>query len=198
MKAGALIGVGCGVVLGAAVWFAWSSANVEPVVPPHVDEPAPVVAAPPTPRPQLALPPPPPEPAPQPPPIAAPIAEAPPPSAPLPSGSPPPPGAPVPPPPGTPLELVAPSPYTGYSRELDYADNLLAKKNATIEELRSANDVFARCVDQEPDNLRCVESLERSQLAITGLNRKSAVAAPANTMQQLGPRTLPTRLPRRF
>lgn len=53
----------------------------------------------------------------------------------------------------------APSPFQGVSKELDYAELLLAEPNPDPERLRSAHDVLARCVEQEPTNQRCQAGL---------------------------------------
>ena len=61
-----------------------------------------------------------------------------------------------------PAEL-APSPFQGDSKELDYAEALLAEPNPGLERLQSAHQVLSRCVQQEPTNQRCLDALARAQ-----------------------------------
>ena len=58
-----------------------------------------------------------------------------------------------------PIDEVAPSPFQGESKELDYAETILKDLDATNERLQSAHDVLARCIQQEPDNKRCEDDL---------------------------------------
>ncbi len=163
MKPGVFIGAGCGVVLAAAFWFSYTSDSHEPVVsspsePAHVDAPMRFRDAPPAPLPLPT--------------VERPLVNA---------DLPPPrePGAALPttnkPAPTTvePDMLEAPSPFGESSRELDYADNLLAKRDVTPVEARSAYDVFARCAEQHPENVRCAESVGRAReiLSIVGRPR---------------------------
>lgn len=191
MKAGLFIGAGCGVVLGAAVWFSMSASDVEAPPQGDITRVTELRRAPPdAPPPRMAAP------ALQPaaPAVVETAQVAPPPSEPARGNVMPPP--PVAPPVGasTPNDepLIAPSPFQGESKELDYADNLLAKKNRTLEEVRSANDVFHRCVQLEPENVRCSESLARSQQDLASMLRPRAV----NTMRVMD-RQLATPLPTR-
>lgn len=70
-----------------------------------------------------------------------------------------------------PVADVAPSPFQGESKELDYAEQLLAETNPPLERLQSAHQVLARCLAQEPDNKRCLAAMT---LAQTRLGAKAA------------------------
>lgn len=188
MKPGLLIGIGCGAILGAAVWFSFSAS--EPAVAP-VAEVKPRAPVAPTPtramvrEDELPSAPPAPEKTPE-----AVAVEARP-GTPLPPA----PIAAPPPPVDVPEEPPALR-FKGLSRELDYADNLLGKANPTVEEVRSANDVFARCVEVDPENVRCAESLERAQLALATMSRSRRSDPSFEGARVLGPtRDLPQRLP---
>jgi hypothetical protein len=63
----------------------------------------------------------------------------------------------VPPPPEP---DVAPSPFQGQSKELDYVETLLAEPDADLERVRSAHEVLTRCLEQEPANARCAAAME--------------------------------------
>lgn len=65
--------------------------------------------------------------------------------------------APPPPPAVAFQEEPVPSPFQGASKELDYAEMLLSEPQGDLERIRSAYDVFSRCLDQEPKNQRCVD-----------------------------------------
>ena len=58
---------------------------------------------------------------------------------------------------------VAPSPYQGDSKELDYAESLLAETNPPVERLQSAHQVLSRCLDAEPENQRCKAAMVTAQ-----------------------------------
>ncbi len=58
---------------------------------------------------------------------------------------------------------VAPSPYQGDSKELDYAEALLAETNPSVERLQSAHQVLSRCLDAEPENQRCKTAMVTAQ-----------------------------------
>ncbi len=62
----------------------------------------------------------------------------------------------------------AASPFQGASAELDYAEGILGEATPTQERLQSALGVFKRCVEQEPENLRCHRALAlaRSKLGL--------------------------------
>lgn len=159
MKPGVFIGAGCGIVLAAAFWFSYTSASHEPVVaapsePVRINEPMRVADAPP------ALLPMPDRPA-----INADLPPPREPGAPLPTATKPAAAA------AEPTAIEAPNPFGEYSRELDYADNLLAKRDVTPEEARSAYDVFARCAEQNPENVRCAESVGRAREIMTVIGR---------------------------
>lgn len=65
---------------------------------------------------------------------------------------------------------VAPSPFQGESKELDYAELMLAQPTVDLERLRSAQEVMARCLEQEPGNKRCLDglALAKARLAVKG------------------------------
>lgn len=192
MKAGLLVGVGCGAILGAAVWFAL--ADGEPVVSPVTElPPTPTaVAAPPRPMVRQDLVPSAPTPMPTeklPEPVAV---DA------RPAVPPPPSGTIAAPPP--PVDVPEDPPalrFKGESRELDYADNLLGKKNPTLDEVRSANNVFARCVEVDPENERCTESLERSRLVLSEMSRARRGDPSLTGARVFTPLNGPTRLPKK-
>lgn len=54
---------------------------------------------------------------------------------------------------------VPASPFQGESKELDYAEALLAEPTPDPARLRSAHEVLTRCVEQEPANRRCQDDL---------------------------------------
>jgi hypothetical protein len=62
-----------------------------------------------------------------------------------------------------PVADVAPSPFQGESKELDYAEQLLAETNPPLERLQSAHQVLERCLAQEPDNKRCRAAMTVAQ-----------------------------------
>lgn len=70
---------------------------------------------------------------------------------------------------------LAESPFQGDSKELDYAEALLAEPNPGLERLQSAHQVLDRCVQQEPNNQRCLAALARAQ---SRLGAKAAVERP--------------------
>lgn len=81
---------------------------------------------------------------------------------------------------------VAASPFQGESKELDYAEALLAETNPPLERLQSAHQVLSRCLAQEPDNKRCLAAMTTAQ------NRLGAKAAterqqPIPTLQVPAP-----------
>lgn len=78
------------------------------------------------------------------------------------------------------------SPFQGDSKELDYAELMLAEVNPGLERLKSAHQVFSRCVDQEPDNKRCQTGLAATQGKLGG--RAAVERTP-------GIETLPTEAP---
>jgi hypothetical protein len=53
----------------------------------------------------------------------------------------------------------APDPYVGDSRELDYADSLLADPTANRERVLSARDAYQRCLEAHPGDERCTAGL---------------------------------------
>lgn len=53
--------------------------------------------------------------------------------------------------------------FLGSSRELDYAEELLASPNADTDKLKSATDVFRICLQQEPGHARCQDNLRRAK-----------------------------------
>ena len=61
---------------------------------------------------------------------------------------------------------VAPSPFQGDSKELEYTETLLADPRADLERVRSAREVLSRCIEQEPDNKRCLEGLALAKARI--------------------------------
>jgi len=61
--------------------------------------------------------------------------------------------------PAAPPADVATSPFKGESKELDYAERLLADPTPDPEKLQSAHEVMSRCAEQEPDNKRCQDGL---------------------------------------
>ncbi len=63
---------------------------------------------------------------------------------------------------------VATSPFQGDSKELDYAEALLAEANPGLERLVSAHTVLSRCVQQEPSNERCRRNLAVAQSRLGG------------------------------
>lgn len=72
------------------------------------------------------------------------------------------------------------SPYAGKSRELEYAELLLHERKLDAVRLRSAHDVFQRCVQQEPDNERCQDdlALAAQQLRRAGLGTREKAQPP--------------------
>ena len=92
-----------------------------------------------------------------------------------------------------PVAEVAPSPFQGESKELDYAEALVAEPNLDLERLVSARTVLSRCVDQEPNNQRCLSALAVAQSRLggrTGGARKPA--APTLQVPQLNrPASMP-------
>ena len=92
----------------------------------------------------------------------------------------------APPPPAD----VAPSPFTGESKELDYAEGLLTERNPGLDRLQSAHQVFSRCVEQEPGNERCRVGLSAAQRLLGG---KAAVERTPGTptLQAIPPHTRP-------
>ncbi|MGV3619529.1 MAG: hypothetical protein ACO1OB_01860 [Archangium sp.] len=190
MKAGLFVGIGCGAILGAAVWFAAS--DPDPVVP-SVANPTPTpIAAPSRPVVRDAIP----DPIPERPTVAAPVQQVVTPDAPRAVVAAP------PPPMNSPAPVVADEMppelrFKGQSRELDYADNLIGKANPTLEEVRSANDVFARCVEVDPENQRCNESLERSRIALSQLSRSRRVESVLESPRMRSPSEVNLRLPNR-
>lgn len=66
----------------------------------------------------------------------------------------------------SPTPEVAESPFQGDSKELDYAEALLAEPEPSLERLVSAHAVLSRCVEQEPNNKRCQNALS---IALTRL-----------------------------
>ncbi len=67
-----------------------------------------------------------------------------------------------------PVAEVAPSPFSGESKELDYAEGLMAEANPGLDRLQSAHQVFSRCVEQEPANERCKAGLAAAQQRLGG------------------------------
>jgi hypothetical protein len=63
---------------------------------------------------------------------------------------------------------VAASPFQGDSKELDYAEKLLAEPNAELDRVRSAQEVLARCLEQEPGNKRCQDAMALAKARIGG------------------------------
>lgn len=177
MKGALFIGAGCAVVLVGALVFSHASGNVDVPPSPTVDThvaPTPVAQPLPPSRPmlkaELAVPPPPAN-APKEQPVGAP---------PLPTahiGAPPPPtsAAIEPPHEEQPLEASPGDRFKGESKELDYAERLASKPDATLEELRSATSVFSRCVELDQGNQRCNEGLERARLKLVGVSRSRRV-----------------------
>jgi hypothetical protein len=63
---------------------------------------------------------------------------------------------------------LAASPFQGDSKELDYAEALLAAPGTPLDQLQSAHQVLDRCVNQEPDNKRCQAALTVAQQRLGG------------------------------
>ena len=96
--------------------------------------------------------------------------------------------------PPPPADLAA-SPFTGESKELDYAEGMMAEMNPGLERLQSAHQVFSRCVEQEPENERCKVGLAASQQRLGG--RAATERVPAlPTLQVIAPHTRPPSPPR--
>lgn len=87
---------------------------------------------------------------------------------------------------------VAPSPFQGESRELDYAEELILEPVRDEARLLSALEVMKRCLDQEPQNARCQEGLKRVQLRLYP-PAASELPPPAPTLQVVPPNTLQKR-----
>lgn len=157
-----VVAIASGVVLGAAV-LASRALLSEPSLPPAPPTPPPptaVVDARPTPPPIAPSPPPAPvaQPAPGSPlPPPAPVAVAPTPSAPLPAGA---------PPPTEPQPDDVDGAWSKNSRELAYAEALLAEEPPVRDRVISAHGVFERCLGEQPDNERCIDGLRRANALI--------------------------------
>lgn len=80
---------------------------------------------------------------------------------------------------------VATSPFQGDSKELDYAESLLAEADPGLDRLRSAQEVFKRCVQQEPDNQRCQNGLGAARQRLIPIRPSDLKPAP------LPPRPVP-------
>ncbi|MDP3153879.1 MAG: hypothetical protein Q8N23_14500 [Archangium sp.] len=85
---------------------------------------------------------------------------------------------------------VAPSPFTGESKELDYAEAMMAETNPGLERLQSAHEVFSRCVEQEPANQRCKAGLSASQQRLGGTVATERTPGMP-TLQAIPPHTRP-------
>ena len=89
---------------------------------------------------------------------------------------------------------VAPSPFQGDSKELDYAEALLAEANPGLERLVSAHAVLDRCVAQEPANQRCLKALAIAQSRLGGRaasERKPAAPTLKEPMPLIRPASVP-------
>ncbi|MFZ5441312.1 MAG: hypothetical protein ACOZQL_14990, partial [Myxococcota bacterium] len=102
----------------------------------------------------------PPQAAPPPPPPAA---------LPAPAMAPPPPSVRAPPPPDQPEPDDISGPWEKDSRELAYAESLLAEDPPVLERLTSARDVFERCLAEQPDHERCNLGARRARALLAPL-----------------------------
>lgn len=91
----------------------------------------------------------------------------------------------------------APSPFTATeSPELDYAEKLLAELDGGVERLKSARDVFARCVEAAPALQRCQDGLAAAQLRL-GPEENGTIRPDTLPMKGGAPRTnFPTGAPK--
>jgi hypothetical protein len=87
---------------------------------------------------------------------------------------------------GIPQADVAASPFQGDSKELEYAEALLAETNPSVERLQSAHQVLSRCLDQEPENKRCQTAMANAQ-RLLGPKAASERPAALPTLQSPAP-----------
>lgn len=91
----------------------------------------------------------------------------------------------------------AENPFTAaVSPELDYADKLMWEVDGGIERLKSARDVYARCLEAAPTLQRCKDGLAAAEVRLTPQPRAVGKPEPQPTLKGEDVRpTLPTARP---
>jgi hypothetical protein len=89
--------------------------------------------------------------------------------------------------------MEEPSPFIGESRELDYADRLMWEPDAGDERLKSAREVYARCLEAVPGLARCKDGLDAANRRLTpqkGLPSEIVTTPTAGTLNGAGAKDL--------